>query len=118
MVGYVYGFSSLTSINFNGLSSLSSVGEGWMNGWAYGFSSLTSIDFSGLSSLSSVGEGWMFGEDYGFSNMTDIYVGDVNWKTGFSANYFCESWLDEGTIHGTQASSWQKGGISGWSTST
>jgi len=57
------GYANLSSINFNGLSSLSYVGTGWMNGPDGGFSSLTSLDFSGLISLNYVGSNWMYGAD-------------------------------------------------------
>jgi len=74
----VYGsFSNLTSIDFSGLSSLSSVGNYWMDGCGDGgatdcFPKLESINFNGLSSLSSVGGNWMQGTYHGFSSLTSI----------------------------------------------
>jgi len=50
------GFSSLTSISFEGLNKLSSVGEYWMTGEEGGYLRLSSIDFSKLSSLNIVGD--------------------------------------------------------------
>jgi len=81
-----------------------------------GFSNLSSIDFSGLSSLTSVGEYWMYGYNGGFQNMKYIYVGNIAWKEGFSITGFCDSWpTGTGkTIYGDEATSWKVGGISDW----
>jgi len=72
MYGEHTSFSCLTSINFKGLDNLSVVGNNWIYGRGSCFSSMTSIDFSGLSSLSSVGSGWMNGSYGGFSNLSSI----------------------------------------------
>jgi len=116
MFGEKGGFSNLTSIDFSGLSSLSSVGGDWMNGCDGGFSKLSSINFSGLSSLSSVGGNWMKGggEYNSFAEIKSITVGSVSWKEDFSTDSFCDSWPSSGTIYGSAASSWLKGGISSW----
>jgi len=70
-----------------------------------------------LSSLESVGSDWMDGREGGFSSMTSIYVGSKSYPTSVG-DYFCDSWSTSGTIYGLQASSWQKGGISGWGTAS
>jgi len=67
-----FGFSSLESLNFNGLSSLSVVGNNWMHSTNHGFGKLESLNFDGLSSLSSVGSGWLYAETYAFSSVTSI----------------------------------------------
>jgi len=99
---------------------LSSVGNNWMDAPDSGFPSLTSIDFSGLGSLSNVGENWMVGNtsNPSFSNMNSIYVGGINFKSGFSKSNFCSSWPANGTIYAddiaTIGPSWLVGGISTW----
>jgi len=93
-------FSSLTSIDFSGLSSLSSVGAGWLYGvGANSFAKLSSIDFSGLSSLSRVGENWLnsLSEDC-FSSLSEIDFEDLSslsrvgagWLYGVGANSFAK----------------------------
>jgi len=66
--------------------------------------------------LSSVGAAWLDGSNNGFSSMADIYVGNVSWKDGWSTTNFCSNWSSDGTIHGSQPSTWKKGGISSWGT--
>jgi len=102
MYGYDGGFKKLQTVSFTGLSSLSSVGTDWMHG---DFLSLTSIDFRGLSNLSSVGEQWMYCSKTnvkgGFGNMKDIYVGQIEWKNGFDNDWFAYSFPSDGFIHAT-----------------
>jgi len=119
--GHSGGFSSLTSIDFSGLSSLKSVGDFWMNGYGGGFSSLSSIDFSGLGSLSSVGDNWMYGSeqgiDNGMANVTTIYVGNVNFKEEFSTTGFCSNFPVGKMIDADSydiSKTWQVGGLSSW----
>jgi len=89
MYGTNNGFSSLTSINFSGLSSLSTVGNNWMTGTSGGFSSLSSINFNGLSSLYSVGESWMASNDNSFSNLSSI-----NFSSLISLTIVGKDWME------------------------
>jgi len=63
-------YSKMTSLNFDGLSSLKSVGSYWLS-CASSFSSLSSIDFSGLSNLQSVSGYWMCAST-SFNNVSSI----------------------------------------------
>jgi len=52
---WLFGCSSLSSVDFSGLSSLKSIGHAWMRDCV----SLEYINFNGLSSLESVGTDWL-----------------------------------------------------------
>jgi len=92
--GAKHGFKNLVGLGFGGLSSLSSVGNDWMDTYLggstdiRGFDSLIYLDFSGLSSLKSVGSGWMDGNNGGFSSLTSI---DISSLTSLSS--VGSSWL-------------------------
>jgi len=80
-----------------------------MYGEGGGFKNLSSIDFSGLSSLSSVGDWWLYGYNDsglggGFQNMKSINVGSVSFPVT-NENEFCYCWPTGNgqTIYGSQA---------------
>jgi len=84
-------FSSLSSIDFSGLSNLSSVGNGWIVG---NFPELQNINFNGLSSLSSVGNNWMYGMRISEGNDSFPKLSSINFEGLNSLESVGLSWFD------------------------
>jgi len=91
---FIYGiknyFYNLSSISFAGLSSLTTVGNSWMDvgGDWQGFPSLTSISFEGMNSLTTVGDDWMNGGNVGgFDSLMSINFSGLNSLTTVGNNW-------------------------------
>jgi len=92
-----------------------------MFGWCDGFPNLSSINFSGLSSLTSVGNNWMNSgvTSNSFVSMVSINVGSIPFGFGFDQTNFYRSWPTSRIIYysdtdETTGNSWKVGGLVSW----